>query len=92
MSVLTRIGLIAILVGSAACGGSPTAAVMGDPAANPLTLEQWKKLPAATKYQIDTFERLKAGEPKLMDQRTWDKFTREVLIPARKKDQQPFPK
>lgn len=64
------------------CGSTPATA----PGETPLTVEQWKALPAQTKYEVDTMERLKLGDPKLQDQRTWDKFTREVLLPAKKKD------
>jgi len=52
----------------------------------PLTVEEWKGLPAQSKYEVETLERLKLGDPKLQDQRAWDKFTREVLLPARKKE------
>ncbi len=52
----------------------------------PLTVEEWKNMPTEAKYQGATFERLKLGEPKLQDDRGWDKFQREVLLPARKKE------
>lgn len=52
----------------------------------PLTLEQWITLPATKKYEIATFERLKEGTPKLRDDREWAKFTRTVLVPAKKKE------
>lgn len=65
------------------CGSQPASA----PAEGPLTLEQWKALPPEAKYEIDTLERLKQGNPKLQDQREWDRFTRDVLLPAKKKDQ-----
>jgi hypothetical protein len=38
------------------------------------------------KYEADTFERLKAGEPKLREPKAWDKFARDVLRPAMKKE------
>ena len=59
------------------------------PPSDPLTVEQWKTLPAEMKYEASTLERLKLGDPKLQEEREWDQFTRKVLIPARKKD---FPK
>lgn len=59
------------------------------PPSDPLTVEQWKALPAESKYEASTLERLKLGDPKLQDEREWDQFARKVLIPARKKD---FPK
>ena len=65
------------------CGRPEQAA----PAETPLTVEQWKALPAPSKYEIDTLERLKQGAPQLQEPRGWDKFTRDVLMPAKKKDQ-----
>lgn len=55
----------------------------------PLTFEDWKAMPAEAKYRGATFERLKLGDPKLQDDRAWDKFQREVVLPARKKDPPP---
>lgn len=69
--------------GLVGCGSSQPTAGDGAP---PLTVEQWKALPVETKYEIETLERLKQGDPNLQDQRAWDKFTREVLLPAKKKD------
>lgn len=55
----------------------------------PLTLEQWRALPAASKYQAETFERLKLGQPALRDERAWQHFTRTVVLPAKQKDLAP---
>jgi hypothetical protein len=69
-----------VLVG---CGGQqPTP----PPEEIPLTVEEWKKLPTQAKFEIETFERLKRGDPKLMDQRTWDKLYREVILPSKRKE------
>lgn len=73
----------ALALAIAGCGSSAPAPAGADV---PLTVEQWKVLPAQAKYEIDTLERLKLGDPKLQDQRAWDKFAREVLLPAKKKD------
>ncbi len=56
------------------------------PPSEPLTVEEWKEMPVETKYEIPTLERLKAGEPKLQDDREWARFASKVLVPARKKD------
>ncbi len=76
--------LAAALAGLAAgCGdrGSTPA-----PESAPLTLDAWKALAPPGKYDIDALERLKQGEPKLQDERAWQKFSRDVLLPAKKKD------
>ncbi len=71
--------LVGLAVG---CGGSAAPA----PESAPLTLDAWKAMPAGGKYEPHTLERLKQGDPKLQDDRAWEKFTRDVLLPAKKKD------
>jgi uncharacterized protein YcfL len=73
-----------LLVFLAGCGSSPAPPVSPE---QPLTIEDWKKLPAAEKYDVVTFERLKSGNPKLQDEREWNKFTRDVVMPAKKQEQ-----
>lgn len=75
--------LLVLLAGCAAKGTEASSS------SEPLTLAAWKVLPPETKYEIDTYERLKQGEPKLQDQREWDKFARTVVLPAKKRE---FPK
>jgi len=82
MRVLIAPPFLVVAACLAGCGSPPPSAR----AESPLTLEQWKALPAETKYEIDSLERLKQGSPKLQDQREWEKFTRDVLLPARKKE------
>lgn len=77
---LSSLMLILALLG---CGTGRT----GVPAAEtPLTLEQWRTMPTQLEYEVETLERLKQGSPKLQEQREWDKFTRDVLLPSKKKD------
>ena len=52
----------------------------------PLTMEDWMVMPAETKYEFATIERLKAGTPKFRNDDEWDKFAHAVMIPARKKE------
>jgi hypothetical protein len=72
-----------VLGGFAGCGPSSSPP---SPEEASLSVEQWKAMPPDQKYQIETFERLKAGNPKFRNQNEWDKFTREVILPAKKKD------
>ncbi|MBI2807724.1 MAG: hypothetical protein HYX68_22310 [Planctomycetes bacterium] len=69
---------------AAGCGGTVEL-----PPAEPVTLEVWKAMPPESKFEAATLERLKAGEPRLQKEAEWARFTRTVLIPARKKE---FPK
>jgi hypothetical protein len=78
-----RIALAGLLAAAAGCA-RPAAAPAPDD--GPLTVGQWKALPADRKYQAATFERLKDGDSKLRDEREWAKFTRDVLLPAKAKD------
>lgn len=55
-------------------------------AETPLTLVAWKALPPETKFEIGTLERLKQGEPKLREAPAWNKFTRETLLPAKRRE------
>ena len=52
----------------------------------PLSLAEWQKMPFAKKYETDTLERLKLGDPKFGSDVAWDEFTRRVILPNRKKD------
>lgn len=72
--------LVFIVVG---CGSQQSTA---PPEEVPLTVEEWKTLPTQVKFEIETFERLRRGNPKLQEQRDWDKFTREVILPSKRKE------
>lgn len=85
MKAINAGGLLALCVGLAGCGGSPPPAA-SDPSEVPLMQSEWQALPPDKKYEIETLERLKLGDPKLQDQRAWDKFTKTVILPAKKKD------
>lgn len=85
MKAIRPAGLLVWLALGAFAGCGPSASPP-PPEEVPLTVEQWKAMPPDQKYQIETFERLKAGNPKFQNQKEWDKFTREVILPAKKKD------
>jgi hypothetical protein len=83
MKLVKTVLLLALVLPLAGCSGKSTDA---PPAAAPLTVDEWHKLPPEEKYEIETFERLKLGNPKLQNQRAWDQFTRSVILPSRKRD------
>ncbi len=67
----------------AGCGrGDATTA----PAERPLTMADWNAMPADEKYRAESYERLKLGEPKFQDEKSWDQFYRKTVLPGRKKD------
>ena len=66
------------------CGQQPAASL--SLADQPLSVEEWKSLEVAEKYAPETLDRLKASDPKLSDERHWDKFMIGVVVPERKKD------
>ncbi len=81
-----RILWLALVLAGVGCGTSET---KPDPnAANkgPLTVEKWKELPVAVKYDAGSFERLKQGNKELKTRTGWDKFMKDTVIPERKKD------
>ena len=83
MRFVGSILLAAAALGLAGCDGAKPAP---PPEQAPLTVDAWKALPPDQKYTIDTFERLKAGDPQLYDTARWDAFNKTVVLPARKKD------
>ena len=64
------------------CGGSRP--VAEKPA--PLTVAEWKALPAAQKYEVETLERLKDTDPTFAAPGKWEAFVRTTVIPGRKKE------
>jgi len=53
---------------------------------NPLSVNEWKAMPVEQKYEIESFERLKLGNPRLQRQQEWDQFSRTVIVPSRQRD------
>lgn len=64
------------------CSANPATDLSNEP----LALEEWRVMPSEAKFQAATMERLKLGNPKLQDDREWERFLRTVVIPARKKE------
>lgn len=52
----------------------------------PLTLAEWKQMKSPQKFQVESLERLKSGNPRLTDPAQWHQFLKDVVIPARKKE------
>lgn len=75
----TLLGML-ILGLAIGCGSSQPAT---NPAEEPLSLSDWKKMPVAEKYKVTTFERLKTGNPNLQEAEAWDQFLEETVGPAK---------
>jgi len=84
MRVTSLFSALVAALALAGCSDKPV--VEPTPPLTPLTVEEWKALPRETKYEVDSFERLKLGNPSLMIGDGWEKFQRTVVNPARKKD------
>lgn len=82
-TTLRNLAFVVGLLTVVGCGGSPAP----PPADVPLTVAEWKALPAEQKYQAEAYERLKLGEPKFKDERAWDQFFKSTVVPGRKKEQ-----
>ncbi len=78
MRMLT-IAVLGFLVG---CGGSPPSPT----AEKPMIVAEWEGLPADQKYQAESYERLKLGEPKFQDEKAWDRFYKQTVLPGQKKE------
>jgi len=55
-------------------------------ASSPLSAVEWKAMPVDKKYEPETIERLKKGDPALETPEGWEAFNRTTLLPSRKKD------
>lgn len=68
--------VLAAGLGLAGCGGGQPSGKPIDPS-SPLSVEEWRKIDEAhVKFDPDTFERLKKGNPKLNTRAGWDAFYR----------------
>jgi hypothetical protein len=82
MRVVSWIFLLACIVFIVGCSRARPAVVKVEP----LTVQEWAALPPPEKYNVDTLERVKAGDPRFQDEQQWDQFTRHVMIPAKQRD------
>ncbi|MFO0865440.1 MAG: hypothetical protein U0744_12445 [Gemmataceae bacterium] len=73
-----------LLIAFVGCGGG--SAPLKGTWEEPLTMEEWMKLPPESKFTVETFEKLKAGEPSLQNEKAWAKFAKETVASARKKE------
>jgi hypothetical protein len=85
ISLLLGIAFL-IFAGVAGCGKTP------DPpslpvAPTPLSLEEWKSISdISDKYDGATLDRLRMGHPRLKNERAWESYMKQNVIPERKKD------
>lgn len=56
------------------------------PAPTPLSLDEWRKLPMAEKYDEAFLERVRMSKPELKSDRAWKAFMDKEILPERKKD------
>ncbi len=78
------LGLSFLSIGMASLAGCGKDPPPGSLQQTPLTMDQWQQLPPEERYNIDSLERLKLGQPRLRDQRVWEQFTRKVLLPGKR--------
>ena len=79
---LAYVLLLLMVCGASGCARKSAAA----PKQEPLSVEQWKALQPSQKYDVDTLERVKAGEPRFQDEEAWDQFVRAVMLPAKRRE------
>lgn len=52
----------------------------------PLTVEEWRHLSVAEKYEPETLEQLRMNDPDFLNEGSWNRFMRDVVVPERRKD------
>lgn len=84
--MLTRIVCLAVIgiMGLTGCGSEETTAAYVP--TKPISVEEWKALPIAIKYDPSTFDKLRQSDAKLRSDKAWDRFFRTVIVPERQKD------
>ncbi len=75
-----------ILLGVLACSKQKSASSQNTNPGSALTVEQWKALPPAEKYDGVALERLRKHDEKLKSNRAWKKFMQEVVGPEMRVD------
>lgn len=80
-TILAGVFAIGLLLGCSENNPRLTSADLG-----PLSVDQWREMSATAKYEFETFERLKAGDPKLKNPKRWKMFMKNVIVPQRMKD------
>lgn len=78
--------ILILLVSFALAGCGEKSAPVATLEQTPLSTTEWKAMPIEHKYEIETLERLKLGDPKLQNSQAWDRFLQTVVVPSRKKD------
>lgn len=52
----------------------------------PLSVERWRGLEPSVKYEFETLEFLRQCNSKLANERRWNKFVNDVVVPERQVD------
>ncbi|MEL7496547.1 MAG: hypothetical protein AAFN77_02990 [Planctomycetota bacterium] len=81
---MNRIAIIVLLCLFAGCSNNSESAVASKD--EPISVEAWKELEVAEKYEPETLDRLKLNDPKLKNERNWNRFMRDVVVPERRID------
>ena len=75
MKIATMSLLLFVFVG---CGDSEEAKALTPP----LTLAEWQQMEEASKYKLDTLERLKESVPEYRDDQKWQRFLADEVVPS----------
>jgi hypothetical protein len=75
-----------VFAGVTGCGGTPAPpSISATP--TPLSLEEWKSISdISDKYDGATLDRLRMGDTRLKNERAWESYMKQNVIPERKKD------
>ena len=81
---MKRILIVVLFCVFAGCSGDPESPLAS--AGGPISVEAWKQFEVVDKYAPETLDRLRLNNSKLQNERNWNRFMRDVVVPERRKD------
>ncbi len=74
--------LVVVMMGLVGCSRNAS----DEKISTPLTVDDWRIMPAEDKFTHQAMERLKLGDTKFQDDAEWDRFAQSVFFPAQRKE------
>lgn len=81
---MKRVLFVVLFCVFAGCSGDPESPLASTD--GPISVEAWKQFEVVDKYAPETLDRLRLNNSKLRNERNWNRFMRDVVVPERRKD------
>jgi hypothetical protein len=81
---MKRVLFVVLFCVFAGCSGDPESPLASTD--GPISVEVWKQFEVVDKYAPETLDRLRKNNSKLQNERNWNRFMRDVVVPERRKD------